>query len=67
MKILWLMSGDFRDLCLFFDLKYKICISVYRARLLDDQLIYAPDRGYVSFTLPFFANFIRWYKENHLI
>lgn len=47
--------------------KSKNYVSVYRARLLDDQLIYAPDRGYVSFTLPFFEEFIRWYKENHLI
>lgn len=47
--------------------KSKNYISVYRARLLDDQLIYAPERGYVSFTLPFFSDFIRWYKENHLI
>ncbi len=47
--------------------KSKNYVSVYRARLLDDQLIYAPDRGYVSFTLPFFAEFISWYKENHLI
>lgn len=47
--------------------KSKNYVSVYRARLLDDQLIYAPNRGYVSFTLPFFADFIHWYKENHLL
>ena len=47
--------------------KSKNYVSVYRTRLLDDQLIYAPDRGYVKFTLPFFDDFIRWYKENHLI
>lgn len=33
-------------------------ISVYRRRLLDTQLITAPRRGYLQFTLPFFREFI---------
>lgn len=33
-------------------------ISVYRRRLLDTQLITAPRRGYLRFTLPFFKEFI---------
>lgn len=40
----------------------KNYLSVYRARLLDDQLIFVPERGYVSLALPFFADFIAWYK-----
>ncbi|WP_076459132.1 hypothetical protein [Limosilactobacillus caccae] len=38
--------------------KNKSYISVYRARLLEDQLIIAPQRGYVQFNLPFFKDFI---------
>ncbi len=34
----------------------KNYLSVYRARLLDDQLIFVPERGYVSLALPFFAD-----------
>lgn len=33
-------------------------ISVYRARLLDDQLITSPQRGVVQLALPFFAEFV---------
>lgn len=47
--------------------KSKNYISVYRARLLDDQLIVVPERGFVSLSLPFFADFIHWYKERHLL
>lgn len=45
----------------------KNYLSVYRARLLVDQLIYTPERGYVSFSLPFFSDFIKWYKDRHLV
>ncbi|SEM46104.1 ATPase [Ligilactobacillus sp. WC1T17] len=38
--------------------KPKNYISMYRRRLLDDQIIRAPKRGYVSFTLPYFKDFI---------
>ncbi|WP_227743742.1 ATP-binding protein [Lactobacillus helveticus] len=31
----------------------KNYLSVYRARLLDDRLIFVPERGYVSLALPF--------------
>lgn len=47
--------------------KRKNYLSVYRARLLDDQLITAPQRGIVTLTLPFFADFIKWYKDLHLL
>ncbi|MCH3905289.1 MAG: hypothetical protein LKE17_06375 [Lactobacillus sp.] len=40
-------------------------ISVYRARLLDDQLIESPQRGYVQLSLPFFAEFVEKYKQEH--
>lgn len=33
-------------------------VSIYRRRLLDDQIIISPNRGYVSFTLPFFKDFV---------
>lgn len=33
-------------------------VSIYRRRLLDDQIIISPNRGYVSFTLPFFKEFV---------
>lgn len=46
--------------------KNKNYISVYRARLLEDQLITAPQRGYVTFNLPFFKDFIREYGKQHL-
>lgn len=47
--------------------KPKNYISVYRARLLEDQLIKVPQRGYVQFNLPFFSDFILEYEEQHLI
>lgn len=33
-------------------------VSIYRRRLIDDQVIISLKRGYVSFTLPFFKEFI---------
>ncbi|MEY8441902.1 ATP-binding protein [Lactobacillaceae bacterium 24-114] len=41
----------------------KNYLSVYRRRLIDDQLITAPARGQVAFTLPYFAEFIKTYRE----
>lgn len=41
-------------------------ISVYRARLLDDQLITSPERGVVQLALPFFAEFVEKYNLEHL-
>lgn len=42
-------------------------LSVYRARLLDNQLISAPKRGYVRLTLPFFADFIvDWHEKREV-
>lgn len=45
----------------------KSYLSVYRARLIKDQLIVVPSRGYLSLTLPFFKEFIDWYEDRHLI
>lgn len=42
-------------------------ISVYRARLLDDQLITSPQRGYVQLALPFFDEFVKKYDQEHLV
>lgn len=42
--------------------KDKGYVSMYRRRLLDDQLIAAPQRGVATFTLPYFAAFIREYQ-----
>lgn len=42
-------------------------VSVYWARLLDDQLISAPRRGYVQLSLPFFAEFVEQYNQEHFI
>lgn len=36
---------------------------MYRRRLLDDQLIKAPERRKVKFTLPYYAEFIKTYQE----
>lgn len=41
-------------------------ISVYRARLLDDQLITSPQRGVVQLALPFFSDFVEKYNQEHL-
>ncbi|EEJ70890.1 hypothetical protein [Lactobacillus crispatus] len=41
-------------------------ISVYRARLLDDQLITSPQRGVVQLALPFFAEFVEKSNLEHL-
>lgn len=46
--------------------KNKNYISVYRARLLEDQLIFAPQRGFLQFNLPFFKEFILEYEKEHL-
>lgn len=46
--------------------KNKNYVSVYRARLLEDQLIVAPQRGYVQFNLPFFKDFIVEYGAQYL-
>ncbi|HJA27008.1 MAG TPA: ATP-binding protein [Candidatus Limosilactobacillus intestinigallinarum] len=43
--------------------KPKNYISTYRRRLLGDQLINAPARGELSFTLPFFAEFVQEYHD----
>lgn len=43
--------------------KPKNYISTYRRRLIDDQLIKAPARGELSFTLPFFAEFVQEYHD----
>lgn len=40
-------------------------VSVYRARLLDDQLINSPQRGYIQLALPFFAEFVIQYNHQH--
>lgn len=42
-------------------------ISVYRARLLNDQLITSPQRGIVCLSLPFFAEFVHKYNQEHFI
>lgn len=42
-------------------------ISVYRARLLNDQLITSPQRGIVCLSLPFFAEFVQKYNQEHFI
>ena len=44
--------------------KDKNYISVYRKRLLDDQLIAAAAHGQLSFTLPYFKNFV---NENAIL
>lgn len=36
----------------------KPYISIYRRRLIDDQVIFSKERGYVEFTLPYFADFV---------
>ena len=41
-------------------------ISVYRARLLDDQLITSPQRGVVQLALPFFEEFVEKSNLEHL-
>ena len=42
-------------------------ISVYRARLLDDQLIVSPKRGFIQLSLPFFDEFVKKYNDEHII
>ena len=42
-------------------------ISVYRARLLDDQLITSPQRGIIRLSLPFFAEFVQKYNQEHFV
>lgn len=43
--------------------KPKNYVSIYRRRLLDDQIIESKQRGEVSFTLPYFADFIKVYED----
>lgn len=43
--------------------KPKNYISIYRRRLIDDQLIMSPKWGYISFTLPFFKDFVREFGD----
>lgn len=40
-------------------------VSVVRERLIDDGLIYSPERGQVAFTIPGFADFIRRTQAAH--
>lgn len=47
--------------------KPKNYLSVYRSRLLDDQLITATRHGYLALTLPFFADFVKKYRQEHFI
>ena len=47
--------------------KPKNYVSVYRARLKDAQLIDTNDWGKVRFSLPFFSDFVHWYRESHLV
>lgn len=42
-------------------------VSVYRARLLDDQLISSPQRGYVQLSLPFFGEFVGKYNQERFL
>lgn len=44
--------------------KPKNYVSTYRLRLLDTQVIEAPEHGYLRFTLPFFREFV---IENKLL
>ena len=43
--------------------KKKNYISMYRRRLIDSQVIKSVERGYVSFTLPYFTEFINENRE----
>jgi hypothetical protein len=43
--------------------KPKNYISIYRRRLIDDQLIIAPAWGEVKFTLPYFGEFVQEYHD----
>lgn len=43
--------------------KPKNYVSIYRRRLIDDQIITSPKWGYVSFTLPYFENFVLEFGE----
>lgn len=47
--------------------KPKNYLSVYRARLKDSQLITIPERGKVTFSLPYFKYFIHSYNNSHLL
>lgn len=42
-------------------------LSVYRARLLYDQLIRAPRRGFIQLSLPFFAEFTNQWRDRHAL
>lgn len=43
--------------------KPKNYISIYRRRLIDDQVISSSKWGYVKFTLPYFKNFVQDFGE----
>lgn len=43
--------------------KAKNYVSIYRRRLIDDQLIKSTNWGKVSFTLPFFSEFVLEYHK----
>lgn len=47
--------------------KEKNYISMYRSRLIDDQLIAPVKHGYVKLTLPFFRDFVIKYRKEHFI
>lgn len=47
--------------------KGKNYISVYRSRLIDDQLIAPVKHGYIKLTLPFFRDFVINYRKEHFI
>ncbi|MCI7715509.1 ATP-binding protein [Lactobacillus johnsonii] len=43
--------------------KPKNYISIYRRRLIDDQVIISKERGSVEFTLPYFADFVEEFGD----
>lgn len=45
--------------------KEKNYLSNYRRRLLDDQLIVSTGWGLVSFTLPYFQDFVRQFGDSY--
>ncbi|MDF7637989.1 hypothetical protein PT285_00865 [Lactobacillus sp. ESL0791] len=45
----------------------KNYLSVYRDRLKDKQLIDTHIKRHCDIYLPFFKDFIFWFRENHLL
>lgn len=43
--------------------KPKNYISIYRRRLIDNQVIISKERGSVEFTLPYFADFVEEFGD----